>query len=58
MTDIYLDKVFKRYKKIKPKKGRLVIFPGSLWHTAEQPTKNIRCVINCNIINMIADDEN
>tara|TARA_S200002703_G_scaffold28082_1_gene23931 strand:- start:837 stop:1400 length:564 start_codon:yes stop_codon:yes gene_type:complete len=56
-TIIYLDKAFKRYKKIKPKKGRLVIFPGSLWHTAEQPTKKIRCVINCNIINMIADNE-
>jgi len=36
-------------RKIKPKKGRVVVFDGSLLHTAEQPTENIRCVINCNI---------
>ena len=50
-TIIYLDDKFKKYKKIQPKQGRLVVFPGSLWHTAEQPTKNIRCIINCNVIN-------
>ena len=49
-TIIYLDKSFKKYKKIKAKQGRLVVFPGSLWHTAEQPSKKIRCIINCNII--------
>lgn len=36
-------------RKIKPKKGRVVMFDGSLLHTAEQPTKDIRCVINFNI---------
>lgn len=40
----------KNSTKIKPKKGRLVVFDGSLYHTAEQPKKNIRCVINCNIV--------
>ena len=36
-------------KKIQPKQGRLVIFDGSLYHTAEQPTKNTRCIINIDI---------
>ena len=36
-------------KKIKPKQGRLVIFNGSIFHTAEQPQKGKRCVINFNV---------
>ena len=36
-------------KKIKPKQGRLVIFDGNIFHTAEQPQKNKRCVINFNV---------
>ena len=36
-------------KKIKPKQGRLVIFNGNIYHTAEQPKKNKRCVINFNV---------
>ena len=36
-------------KKIKPKQGRLVIFDGGIVHTAEQPEKNKRCVINFNV---------
>ena len=56
-TIVYLDNKFKTYKKIKPKQGRLVVFPGSLWHTAEQPKKDIRCIINCNVINMVVDNE-
>jgi hypothetical protein len=46
-TIIYIGK---KPTKIKPKKGRLVKFDGSLYHTAKQPTNNIRCVINFNII--------
>jgi hypothetical protein len=37
-------------KKIKPKQGRVVIFDGLYYHTAEQPKENKRCIINCNII--------
>ena len=37
-------------KKIKPKQGRVVIFDGRFYHTAEQPTKDIRCVVNYNLI--------
>jgi len=36
-------------KRITPKQGRIVVFDGRYWHTAEQPTKNIRCIININI---------
>ena len=36
-------------QKIKPKKGRLVIFDGSILHTAKQPTKGIRCIINIDL---------
>ena len=38
----------KIFKKIKPQQGRLVIFNGNVLHTAYQPKKNIRCVININ----------
>jgi hypothetical protein len=36
--------------KVKPKKGRALIFDGRYYHTAEQPKSNIRCVINFNIV--------
>ena len=39
----------KELKRITPKQGRIVVFDGRYWHTAEQPTKNIRCIININI---------
>ena len=33
-------------KRITPKQGRVVLFDGSYYHTAEQPINNIRCVVN------------
>lgn len=36
-------------KRITPKQGRLVIFNGDIEHTAEQPQKDIRCIINFDI---------
>jgi hypothetical protein len=36
-------------KKIKPKQGRVVVFNGNIYHTAEQPKKSKRCVINFNV---------
>tara|TARA_R100000664_G_C2754298_1_gene141896 strand:+ start:2361 stop:2921 length:561 start_codon:yes stop_codon:yes gene_type:complete len=44
-----LSKKMVELKKIKPKKGRLVIFNGKYYHTARQPTKGVRCVINIDI---------
>ena len=37
-------------QKITPKQGSVVVFDGLHWHTAEQPRKNVRCVINNDII--------
>ena len=36
-------------KRISPKQGRVVLFDGSYYHTAEQPLNNIRCVVNYNL---------
>ena len=36
-------------KSVTPKKGRTVLFDGSLYHTAQQPINNIRCVVNYNL---------
>ena len=53
-TIIYNEKVeSKEYtvnKSITPKQGRVVLFDGGLYHTAEQPTKGTRCVVNYNLV--------
>ena len=36
-------------EKVTPKQGRMVLFDGSLMHTAEQPLNNARCVVNYNL---------
>ena len=36
-------------QKVTPKQGRIVLFDGSLFHTAEQPLNNVRCVVNYNL---------
>ena len=36
-------------KKIKPKKGRLLVFDGSLLHSAYQPKSSTRCIINFDV---------
>ena len=36
-------------QKVTPKQGRMVLFDGSLYHTAEQPEHNVRCVVNYNL---------
>ena len=49
-TIIYNEKVksdsYTIQKRITPKQGRVVVFDGSYYHTAEQPIDNIRCVVN------------
>lgn len=37
-------------KKVTPKQGRVVIFDGYHWHTATQPRKGMRCIINSNVL--------
>jgi hypothetical protein len=36
--------------RVTPKQGRVVIFDGFYWHTATQPSKNVRCVINTDVV--------
>lgn len=35
---------------ISPKKGRLIIFGGNIYHAAGRPKEDIRCVINYNFV--------
>ena len=48
-NDIPYFEDVKELKRIKPKQGTIVAFDGLHWHTAEQPTKNKRCIINFNV---------
>ena len=48
-NDIPYFEDIRESKRIKPKQGRVVVFDGLYWHTAEQPTKDVRCIINFNI---------
>ncbi len=36
-------------RRVTPKQGRMVIFDGTLYHTAEQPLHSTRCVVNYNL---------
>jgi ectoine hydroxylase-related dioxygenase (phytanoyl-CoA dioxygenase family) len=42
-------------KKITPKQGRVVLFNGLLYHTAEQPNKDIRCIVNYDLVDLSVD---
>jgi len=52
-TIIYNERVkSKTYtvkQRVTPKEGRMVIFDGGLYHTAEQPIHSSRCVVNYNL---------
>ena len=43
---------YKVIKKVSPKKGRLVVFDGSIYHASSSPTLMPRCVINFNLKNI------
>ena len=36
-------------QKVTPNQGRVVIFDGRQYHTAQQPTKGTRCIVNYNL---------
>ena len=40
----------KEKKRVMPKQGRVVCFDGFYWHTSQQPSKNVRCIINYNVV--------
>lgn len=47
---IFYDDNFKIKQTIKPKKGRIVIFDGDIYHSSTPPqTNDYRCVINFNL---------
>ena len=52
-TIIYNEKIksdnYTVKKRVTPKQGRVVIFDGGLFHTAEQPINNTRCIVNYNV---------
>ena len=48
-------KTFNIQKKITPKQGRVVLFNGLLYHTAEQPNKDIRCIVNYDLVDLSVD---
>ena len=43
------SKTYTIKQRVTPKQGRIVIFDGGLYHTAEQPLNNTRCIVNYNI---------
>ena len=43
-------------QRVTPKQGRVVIFEGGQYHTAEQPTKGTRCIVNYNLDYYYEDD--
>jgi hypothetical protein len=43
-------KDFNIIKRVTPKQGRVVLFDGRYYHTAEQPKNGMRCVINLNVV--------
>ena len=42
-------KDYKELLRVTPKQGRAVVFNGRIYHTAEQPVKNKRCIVNLDI---------
>ena len=43
---------FTMKKKVSPKQGRVVLFDGRHFHTAEQPNHNLRCVVNYDLVDL------
>jgi len=37
-------------RKISPKQGRVVLFDGIHYHTAQQPNHNVRCIVNYDLV--------
>lgn len=48
--DTHMFKGVETIRTVTPKKNRVVIFDGSIYHSSGSPSKHKRCVINFNII--------
>ena len=42
-------------KKVTPKQGRVVLFDGAYYHTAQQPNHNLRCIVNYDLRDLSVD---
>ena len=40
----------KEKQRVTPKQGRVVCFDGYYWHTSQQPSQGVRCIINYNMV--------
>ena len=40
----------KEKQRVMPKQGRVVCFDGYYWHTSQQPSQGVRCIINYNVV--------
>ena len=59
-TIIYNEKVISEkgltvQKKVTPKQGRVVLFNGAYYHTAQQPNHNLRCIVNYDLRDLSVD---
>lgn len=45
-----IDKPFTISRVVSPKKGRLILFDGKIYHSSGKPKNNVRCIINYNFI--------
>lgn len=48
--DIPRFQTLQEKQRVMPKQGRVVCFDGYYWHTAAQPTRGVRCIINYNVV--------
>ena len=59
-TIIYNEKIISEkgltaQRKITPKQGRVVLFDGAYYHTAQQPNHNVRCIVNYDLVDLSVD---
>ena len=49
-TCVFDDRKFTEMKRVQPKKGRVVLFNGKRYHCSSPPQKDLRCIINFNLL--------
>ena len=48
--DILIGSPYRVIEAIEPKQGKAVMFDGFVYHTAEKPTKDVRCILNFDLV--------
>ena len=49
-TEQTYDSDWKELKRITPKKGRILLFNGLMYHSSSSPKDNVRCIINFDLV--------